>query len=432
MTCTISTDPFTCHGFWSYPGDMVVGPESLGERLGKLRRRRGLTQDQLALASGVGVATIRKIERDAQATARLATLHRLARVLNVPTTALLTAPQVQPAPVADDSGLRSIRQALQPIRSLNGVSFAEDATSIPTIVGLRESLRAANGVYQGDDYDLVLRLVPGLLSEARVLVRETDHDDHLAALSGLAQVYQLVGGVLTQLRHTDLAASALDEAIRLADSAGDRMTAASAVVSQCWVLLRQQRLDEAEQLAVATADLIEPSFRTASRTHLATWGWLALRASAAAVRNNRPSEAEDLIRAAQAAAARIGADFIDYHEYWSSFGPVTVAYKHVENKVIEDDPHGALALAARIPPDPSARPTSNNLNRHLLDVAWAQVQLRRYSEGTAILLGIQRRAPEWLRYQRFAKDTAKRIVHRHKRSLPPELVTLADALGIDV
>ena len=83
-------------------------------------------------------------------------------------------------------------------------------------------------------------------------------------------------------------------------------------------------------------------------------------------------------------------------------------------------------------PQSSARPTSNNRNRHLLDVAWAQVQLRRYSEGTSILIGIQRRAPEWLRYQRFAKDTAKRIVHRHKRSLPPELVTLADALGIDV
>ena len=415
-----------------YPGGVVLGPESLGERLGKLRRRRGLTQEQLATASGVSVAAIRKIERDAQSTARLATLHRLATVLGVPTTALLAAPKAKPAKATDDPGLLTIRRALQPIRSVNGLTFAEDATTAPTLTALRESLRAANRVYQGDDYDLVLRLAPGLLAEARILVRETEGDDRLAAQALLAQVYQLAGGVLTQLRHTDLAAFALDEAIRLADTAGDRLTAASAVVSQCWVLRRQARLDEAEQLAIATADAIEPSFRTATRSQLATWGWLALRASAAAARNNRPDEADDLIRTATAAATRIGADFIDYHEYWSSFGPVTVAYKHVENKVVEHDPHAALALADRIPPDPSARPTSNNRNRHLLDLAWAHVQLRHYSEATAILLAINRAAPEWLRYQRFAHETATRIVAHRARSLPPELVALADALDIEV
>lgn len=410
----------------------MVEPESLGERLGKLRRRRGLTQEQLAAASGVGVPTIRKIERDAQSTARLATLHRLARALEVPTTALLAAPRTQPAADTDDPGLRAIRRALQPPRSVNGMVFAEDDTAIPTIAGLRSSLRTANRVYQGDDYDLVLRLVPGLLAEARILVRETAGDDQMAALSGLAQVFQLAGGVLTQLRHTDLAAFALDEAIRTADSAGDRMTAASAVVSLCWVLLRQARLDEAEQLAIATADAVEPSFRTATRTQLATWGWLALRASAAAVRNNRPAEAEDLIRTAQAAAARIGADFIDYHEYWSSFGPVTVAYKHVENKVVEHDPHAALALAEHVPPASNARPTSNNRNRHLLDVAWAHAELRHWGQSADTLLAVQQAAPEWLRLQRFARDTATRVVNRRKRSLTPELVGLADALDIQV
>lgn len=411
---------------------MAHGPESLGERLGKLRRRRGLTQEQLATASGVSVAAVRKIERDGQATARLATLHRLATVLGVPTTALLAAPKIKPAKTTDDPGLRAIRQALQPIRSVRGVVFAEDVSGAPSLGMLRESLREASRIYQGDDYDAVLRLVPGLLTESRVLVRASEGDTLISAESLLAQVYQLAGGVLTQLRHTDLAAFALDEAIRTADDAGDVLAAASAVVSQCWVLLRQARLDEAERLAISTADAIEPSFRTANRSQLATWGWLALRASAAAARNNRPDEAEDLIRTATAAATRIGADFIDYHEYWSSFGPVTVAYKHVENKVVEHDPHAALALARRIPPDPSARPTSNNRNRHLLDLAWAHVQLRNYTEATSILLSINRAAPEWLRYQRFAKQSAARIVARRARSLPPELVELADALDIEV
>src|SRR5439155_10381915 len=108
--------------------------------------------------------------------------------------------------------------------------------------------------------------------------------DRVDALRALSQANQLAGTVLIQTRKFDLAHRALDRALDAADAAGDELVGAAAVVSLCWLLLREGRLDEAEKLAVMTADTIEPSFRRDPPEHLATWGWLLLRAAAAAVR----------------------------------------------------------------------------------------------------------------------------------------------------
>ena len=56
--------------------------ESMGDRLRWCRRRFGWTQRDLARASGVGLATVRRVEQ-AQFAPRLATVHRLAATLRV-------------------------------------------------------------------------------------------------------------------------------------------------------------------------------------------------------------------------------------------------------------------------------------------------------------------------------------------------------------
>jgi len=56
--------------------------EALAKRLKSVRARAGLTQDQLADASGVGVATIRRIEGSVSET-KIDTLARLAETLKV-------------------------------------------------------------------------------------------------------------------------------------------------------------------------------------------------------------------------------------------------------------------------------------------------------------------------------------------------------------
>jgi DNA-binding Xre family transcriptional regulator len=404
-------------------------PDTIGARLGRLRVLRGLTQEQLAAASGVSAATIRKLERDDRITARVSTLHRLATALGCQTQDLLgTTVTVAPVGPADDPpGLLAVRQAITPVRPVNGI--AEHFGELATLADLADSIRAANVLYQADDYAATTNVIPGLVADTATAIREYEGEDRTAALAAHAQALQLAGSTLISLRQNDLAYEALRQAQEAAEAAGNQILGGSVIVSLCWLLLRERRLSDAERIAVATAEAIEPSFGKATRPHLATWGWLLMRASAAAVRNNRHAEADDLMRLARAAATRIGHDVIDYHEYWTSFGPTTVAMKSVENAMIEGRPDKALALANTI--HNLGRPTSNNRNRFLLDKAAAKIELRQYGDATAILLGIMHAAPEWLKLQRYAADLTRTLVEKRSRALPPELVRLADIMGVN-
>jgi transcriptional regulator with XRE-family HTH domain len=54
----------------------------IGDRLRNLRKRKLLTQEQLAERSGVGIATIVRVERN-QVEPRGSTIHKLAEALSV-------------------------------------------------------------------------------------------------------------------------------------------------------------------------------------------------------------------------------------------------------------------------------------------------------------------------------------------------------------
>src|SRR5687768_14846205 len=62
---------------------------NLGERLRAVRKRRGLTQRELASLSGVSLSLVRKLEQGEREDTRLETLRRLAAALRVPTTELI-------------------------------------------------------------------------------------------------------------------------------------------------------------------------------------------------------------------------------------------------------------------------------------------------------------------------------------------------------
>jgi transcriptional regulator with XRE-family HTH domain len=68
----------------------VAGVADLGDRVREARKRRGLTQRELATASGVSVSLVRKLEQGDYGGLRLETAHRLAVALDVTTSALIS------------------------------------------------------------------------------------------------------------------------------------------------------------------------------------------------------------------------------------------------------------------------------------------------------------------------------------------------------
>ena len=134
-----------------------------------------------------------------------------------------------------------------------------------------------------------------------------------------------------------------------------------------------------------------------------------------------------MMRLAEAAAVAIGPERGGYHMYWTTFGPATVAMKRVENAVVDARPDVALRLAQDVPA--GLRPTSDNRNRHLLDVAAAHLELRQYDDAFGVLRGLSRDAGPWLAEQRMARDLLGRIIER-RRTLTPDMRELADAVRL--
>ncbi|MGW1076920.1 helix-turn-helix domain-containing protein [Streptomyces sp. NPDC002537] len=388
-----------------------------GRRLHDVRKRRGLSQRELAAASGVSLSLIRKLEQGERNDTRLETARQLAVALGVSTTRLLAEPDDREGDFPPAGRWEPVRQALEPAaRTLK----PDEPDEPPTVAGVRAALDSALPLFSGDRYAELESVLPILIRDADGLA---GHGADGRAVR--ARVMQLTGWLLTQTRQFTAARTALDRSL---DDAPDRLHGAATVSTQCWLLLRQGRLTAARELATRWADEVEPRVSRATPAELSAWGWLLLRLSAASIRDNRPDEAEDALRLAHSAAVAMGREFTPDKDFLRAFGPVTVTLKRAENAMITDRPDVVLQLAQRAPAG-GLRPTSNNRNRHLLDVAEAHVRSRQYAEAVDVLQTIRHAAPQWLPNQRYAHDILGRVIAR-RRTLTPEMRTLADAIGM--
>jgi transcriptional regulator with XRE-family HTH domain len=388
---------------------------NLGKRLQEVRKRRGMTQRQLATESGVSLSLIRKLEQGERADTRLETARRLAQTLRVPTTSLVAAHEEEDAAATGAvDRWEAVRRALvAPVRN-------DGLIEEPTVQGVREAIESALPLFSGDRFAELSVILPPLLRDADLIAGSGPEGRAMRV-----RLSQLTGWLLTQTRQFEAAEIALTRSL---EDASDLLEAAATVNTQCWLLLRRGRLAEGRELAIRWADEMEPRISRATPAELSAWGWLLLRASAAAIRDNRPGEAEDALRFANSAAVAMGREFAPCDDFLQAFGPVTVALKRAENAMIVDKPDLVLKLSARIPTG-GMRPTSNNRNRHLLDVAEAHARSRDYAKTVEILQGIRADAPQWLPNQRYALDIFSRVIAR-RRTLTSEMRGLADAIGV--
>jgi transcriptional regulator with XRE-family HTH domain len=382
-------------------------PAGVGRRVRNARLRSGLTQRELAEQSGISLRYVKQVEGGEAPGVRAETLRRLAVPAGVTVTALLgDAPLSEPSDPA--AMWVPVRDAL--------LSPARPGGDPVTADGYGLSLAAAVKLYHDNRYRELAAALPLLLRDA------ADAPPLLRS-----QAYQLAGSVMVQTRQHDAAEVALSRSLADAEATGARLDAASAVITRCWLLLAQGRFAETLRLSAEWADRVEPRISTATPAELSAWGWLLLRGSAAAVRDNRQDVADDMMRLAEAAAVAAGRERGGYRSYWTTFGPATVAMKRAENAVVAGRPDLALRIARRVPG--TLRPTSDNRNRHLLDVAGAHLDLREPGEALQVMTRLRHEAGPWLAEQRMARDLTVRLI-RPRRKLTGEMRDLADAVRL--
>lgn len=395
----------------------------LGDRLGDVRRRRGLTQEQLAERAGVSVSVVRKLERGERDGGRMATLLALARSLDVSTSALFEPGA--PAPITDDPHQVDLLRFRQVIMPSPGEPVTDGSRDLD-IDRLWRTWQAADRLVSVSNYGQAAILVPDLLSETRQAAAE--HADSQSRQL-LVYVLHLTGTLLTHIRQYDLAYIPLRDAIETARQNGDELTAAYITSALCWLLMRQGRLDDAEGVATSTADRVEPRMSQAAPEEIGAWGRLLLFGSSAAVRNNRLAESDEMLSLAESGAGRLS---MSRHHSWVAVGPfdsVTVKRRRVEHASILGEWDQALDIASDIRDNDA--PTSVNRNRYLLDVARCHVAQRNYMEAFDVLRRIRRNIPEWLQHQSYARDTMSAILEKRARPASEGMGELADFLGVE-
>lgn len=392
---------------------MGVDDDAIGDRLASLRRRRGLTQEDLAGVSGVAVSTVRKLEQGARYTARVATLNALAHGLRVPLSVLLSTQQITDT-VRDGEpiALGPIRRVLTPAQGT--------ASNGSTVAELRGSVDLAWKLYQRGDYETLAALVPQLITECAATTRENGPP----AQEVLADAYHVTASLLMALSSEDLAYIAVDRLSAAAERAADPLAEATGQDTLAWIFSRHGRYDDAAHTAITAADAIDPSFTRASPNEISTWAGLILRAVMVTSRNEQPDTTADLLNVAEAAAHRVG----HRNDRWSVISPTNVAMHRARAAVELGDPARAVDLARAVP-DSRGMPQVWRA-RHLIDVAQAHTLLRNDRDAVDTLETIERTAPGWLRYQGLAQSMVAELLRRERRSATPALRSFAAMLGV--
>jgi transcriptional regulator with XRE-family HTH domain len=394
----------------------VPDESTLGQRIQAVRKRRGLTQDELARVAGVSKSLISKLEQGDLSDTRLETAHKIAAALEVPTSALVPRGD---APVPDPESA----VAWQPVlRALEGTPDAE-LPGEPTLEGIRSTFRGILPLLLASRFAELGVVLPALLRDADALVAGSVNGTRASARALRAQIRQVAGALMLHTWQFETAGKAFDLAMSDAD---DPLIAMSVVEERCWGLIRQGRLAEARELAFRWADDGEPRI-SADKNELAAWGRLLIRASTAAVRDNEPGQARDALRLARMAAAGTGRDFALPYAPWHVFGPVTVSVTAAENATIQDKPQETLDIATKL--TRARLPVRRYAPSHRLDVAQAHATLRQYPEAVSVLQQLRQERPEWLPQQRHASDILLKII-QHRRTLTPEMRDLASFISL--
>lgn len=381
----------------------------IGARLRDLRKRRGMSQRELATAAGVSLSTVRHLEQGDPGGTRMETARALASALHVATTSLLHRDQPdeqRPDPV--------------PWRALHLAVSApppRPADEAPTLTGVSKGLAEVRQLHIAKRMtDETAMLVP-LIRDADALGSSPD------VRSVRAQLLHMAGALLTQARQFESAETALGRAL---GDAPDRVRAASVVTTWTWLLMRQGRLGEARQMAQRWADDTEPKLSRAPVESVAAWGWLLLHGASASLRDACDGEADSMMRLARAAATVTGT-ITPSSTRPDPWGPVVVAYKAAERGVILDRPDEVLTAGQRLVGTGAGQET--DYLRHRLDVARAHVMVRKHPEAVEVLAEIRRAQPEWLAQQRYARDIMTDVIGK-RRKLTVEMRSLADAVGV--
>jgi transcriptional regulator with XRE-family HTH domain len=377
---------------------------SVGERIAFYRRRRQLTQADLAALVGRSEEWVSSIERGRRQIRRLDRLVEVAQALRVGLPDLVGQPVLMEDEQEDDD-VQAVRDALMAPRRLSRL-FSNQAPEGRATPGPDRYARFVEQVwfeYQAGRLGRVVAALPDLIATAQRL--EDDPGAERAGWAVSARVHHLAATTLSKIGEVDLSWIAAERAMRAAEEADDPLVLASAARGGAHALLAIGRYDDALTLGSTAAGWLQERMGDGDPAALSLVGMLHLRAAVAAARHQDRAVATDLLRQAADAAEELGEDA----NYWQTgFGPTNVELHRLSAALDLGDVGYVIDRAPGV--DTGHLPIERTAT-HLIDtgraLAWAALD----DEALDRFLDAERLAPQIVRHNTAVREAVK-AMHR--------------------
>ena len=385
--------------------------QALGRKIAAERRRRGLSQPELARLLGRSVAWVSQVERGVRKVDRMSVLQTVATALDVPLAELAADAPVVAAVNEEPPGAGGLRLVLSGAYALRAML---DGRRPPAISTLRTRSRKVWELTHAGRYieltDLLRGLVPDLETAARVL----SEAQRAEVFELMAATYQACSAALAKLGEPEAAWIAADRAMAAAERAGNPMLVAAGAFRLVFVFLTARHYDQAEETARTAAEALQPRADQDDLQAMSLWGALTLQRAVIASRVNDSDTAYAHLDYAADVAGRLGEGRNDYN---TEFGPANVCLYEIAVAVELGDAGRALRTADNVD---TTGLSAERRARMLIDVARAHAQRRQISEAVAALHEAEDITPEQVRG------------HELVRQLVSDLLTMQDPPSDDL
>ena len=392
----------------------------IGRRMAQLRARRGMTQQVFANRIGKSKSWVDKVERGERHLDRLSVIETVAEVLGVSPEILLTRQVRHPKPIDDVTG--AVEQVRAALACYDSPAPGVDEHQPPSPVAAQ--LKYAWTAYQHAHHPQVLRMLPGLLGDARALAATT-RPEH--TLDPLVQVYRLTAQVLVKLGEANLAWLAADRAMATA-TGNPRHTAIAAIpLAQALRALDRGRLATAATLT-AVRQLTPPPSHKSAPDDLALTGTLLVEAALSAATCGDATAAHHLADH----AARL-ADTYDTHPDCGSgdlgFGSAVVDLARALIAADLGDNHQAITTHRYATSgDAWRRLPAEHRPAHLIDITGAHLVLGDPRAAGRALVAADRIAPAETRIRPAARAVLTSVLRAGTTSA--DVTRLAATIGL--
>ncbi|MFE3190656.1 helix-turn-helix domain-containing protein [Nocardia sp. NPDC059240] len=403
----------------------MVRDNEFGPRLRRLRQQAGMSRPVLGELAGRSGSWVKGLEVGRLGQPRLPMLIRLAEILDVNDLTQLTGEQPLVRSVYAKAQHPALPKVTEALAAYPVVPSTADADLSPTALSAR--VQQAWVLWHGAAHQrsAVATVLPNLLCDTRVAVRQLDGIERRKVQALLAQVYHLTQLYLSFQPPAALVLMSGDRAMNAAQDADNphAMAAAAWYVNHVYRDAGEEH-EARVQLANQMCALLSPDKQGPD---LALWGLLRLAMALSYAKIGREGDALRHWDEADRAARALGDDYV---HPWLIFGRAMVDAYMIT--IQADLMHSGYAIAQAARVELGAMPSATRRSFHTAETARAHHMRDEPLATVALLTKANRESPDTFGFSLFARSAIPDLAESGGATVRPDAERLASVLGLEL